>query len=184
MPIKIICSPNKTLETCARIATVVVQDPAPNEECLYLFGFKFPQGMNDIAQPPVGSGKVYQVQPNTAYDFLIKADTPGAITMIAKKNCNDVRNNESDVADYEILECNDANARQIGLFTGIGVTTIAIAIIAGTKLGGGVGSVGGPGGILAGLVIGGVAGGLAYLFFRPDCCKTQAEIDTQGRVSP
>jgi hypothetical protein len=184
MAINISCSPNKTLVRCARIATVVIQDPTPNEECLYLFGFSFPAGISDIATPKVVTPNAYVLKPNMAYNFLIKADKPGTLTMKAVKSCNDPRLNETALADYEVLDCSDDNAKSIGIFTGIGTATITLTIIAGTKLGGGIGSVGGPIGIGLGLVIGAAAGVGAYFLFRPDCCTAQATIVAQGSLAP
>ncbi len=188
MAISISCSPSKTLETCARIATVVLHDDTPSDKCAYFVKFRFPQGMSDVAQPSL-AGLDYPVEPNAAHDFLVKADSPGTITIVSRKVCTEEGEELSSVVDtalkeYEVLECSKANAIIAGFGTGVALATLSLVVTAGTTLGGGIGSVGGPLGIGIGLLIGAVGGGIVYLATRPDCCKQQATVTTQGVRTP
>jgi hypothetical protein len=187
MSFSISCTPSKTLENCARLVTVVLNDPGVPPECQYTVEFTYPSGVKDLSTPAL-SGTLYKVDANVPYQFVVKADTAATLSIIGRKVCPTEKENvfisETALKDYDVLECNEKNAVLAGISSGLGAAGLAAAIIVGTKAGGGVGSIGGPWGIAAGLLIGAVVGGVVYAIARPQCCKKEATLVKQGqRVS-
>lgn len=159
---------------------------------------------------------VFWVLPNREYLFLVEANPkPGTITLKAEKYCPsggqsytfeivDPKNHhagtdlpvtllagdliDTDLKDFEILECNDKNAKGAGIGAGIATTGLGLTIAAGSKIGGGVGSVGGPLGIGIGILAGIAVGLVVHAVMKPDCCPSPAAIpqtsNAQGKPNP
>ena len=222
MALSISCTPDKALEECARVITVVLNDTDRNPACLYSLVFDFPKGTEytyEVSPEDLADGQttpadylldgvVKWVLPEVPYKFVIKTDEPGTVTILGRKYCPPtgttytIRDDgvpvetteeggtvtaiiidppETDLVasttfGFEVLECNDRNARIAGIGTGAGVTTIALMVTAGTTLGGEVGSVGGLAGVLIGLGIGALGGLATYAIVRPECCEVQPNL--------
>jgi hypothetical protein len=188
MAIDIDCAPCKTLVDCARIARIAINDDDPAPECKYILRFDYEQGMNEIAEPPINpppvTQKPYPVEKGRSYKFLFKSENPGIVTIQGFKDCyleNGQTESESALKEYEILECNENNARIAGISVGVGSASLALYIIGSTTVAGTeLGSVGGFWGIVAGAAIGFVFGVGTYLLSRPTCCHNQHSINQQG----